>query len=190
MRCLLCENLSFSHICKNCQELFLTPQIYKRKIYQNIEVISFYKYQDIKDLLHTKHTDLGYYIYNILANITMKKFAKEFIYDEPIASIAIDDHTRNGYSHTAILNQALKSTYIKPQHSKLRAKSEVSYAGKSREFRMLNPRKFTLKNFKQKNTILVDDLITTGLTPTQAITTMQKEEKEVLFCLTLADARG
>jgi competence protein ComFC len=120
----------------------------------------------------------------------MKKFAKEFIYDEPIASIAIDDHTRDGYSHTAILNQALKSTHISPQHSKLRAKSKVSYAGKTKEFRILNPRKFTLKNFKQKNTILVDDLITTGLTLTQAITTMQREKKEVLFCLTLADARG
>ena len=60
MRCLMCENLTFSHICNPCQKLFLTPSLYKRKLPNNIEVISFYKYDEIKSLLHTKHTDLGY----------------------------------------------------------------------------------------------------------------------------------
>src|SRR3989339_1305861 len=140
MRCLLCEKLSFSHICPKCQNTFLTPSIYRRKIINDIEVISFYRYDDIKELLHTKHTDLGYYMYSLLAKNSFKKFASEFTYPHVINSIAVDDHVKNGYSHTAILNKALKSKNIKPLFNKLRAKNRVSYSGKSREFRLLNPR--------------------------------------------------
>ncbi|MCD6432529.1 MAG: ComF family protein [Sulfurimonas sp.] len=188
MKCLLCENFSFSHICSLCQETFLTPSIYKRKILNGIEVISFYKYKDIKNLLHTKHTDLGFYIYKILAKNSFADFTKNFNYPHSISSLAIDDHVESGYSHTAILNQELKSKNIKPQFNKLRAKNRVSYSGKSREFRLLNPREFQLKNIKTKEVILVDDIITTGSTLTQAIQTLQADKKEVLFCLTLADA--
>jgi len=188
MKCLLCENFSFSHICSACQETFLTPSIYKRKILNGIEVISFYKYKDIKNLLHTKHTDLGFHIYKILAKNSFADFTKNFNYPHNISSLAIDDHVESGYSHTAILNQELKSKIIKPQFNKLRAKNRVSYSGKSREFRLLNPREFQLKNLKTKEVILVDDIITTGSTLTQAIQTIQADKKEVLFCLTLADA--
>lgn len=187
MRCLLCESLSFTHICKACQERFLTPSLYKRKIFNNIEVISFYKYKDIKNLLHTKHTDLGYYIYKILAQNSFKKFASEFEFSHGVTSIAIDDKSDSGYAHTAILNYALKSKNIKPLYSKLRAQNSVSYSGKSREFRLFNPREFQLKEFQADKVILVDDIITTGSTLSQAIQTMQREKKEVLFCLTLAD---
>jgi len=188
MRCMLCENLSFSHICKTCQETFLTPSIYKRKILNNIEVISFYKYKDIKNLLHTKHTDLGFYIYSILAQNSLKKFASEFNYESEINSIAIDDHVDNGYSHTAVLNKNLQSKNIKPIFNKLRAKNKVSYSGKSKEFRLLNPREFKISIFKGTDVILVDDIITTGSTLTQAISTLRLNKKNVLFCLTLADA--
>ncbi|MEA2091091.1 MAG: ComF family protein [Campylobacterota bacterium] len=188
MKCMLCESLSFSHICTNCQDTFLTPSIYKRKILNNIEVISFYKYSDIKDLLHTKHTDLGYYIYSILAKNSLKKFTENFQYPDILTSIAVDDNIKSGYSHTAILNKALKSRYIKPEFNKLKAKNSISYSGKSREFRLLNPRDFTFNNSTANNIILVDDIITTGSTLTQAIQTIQKDEKKILFCLTLADA--
>ncbi len=198
MRCLLCESLSLSHICPSCQEIFLTPSIYKRKILNNIEVISFYKYKDIKDLLHTKHTDLGYYIYKILAKNSFTKFANNFEFSDSIASIAIDDKITSGYSHTAILSDALDSkntcdrgitSYgIKAIHNKLRANNSISYSGKSKEFRILNPRKFKVKNISNSNIILVDDIITTGSTLTQAIQTLKNSGKNVLFCLTLADA--
>ncbi|MGE4419837.1 MAG: ComF family protein [Sulfurimonas sp.] len=188
MRCLMCENLSLEHICSNCQKTFLTPSLYKRKILGNIEVISFYKYGEIKNLLHTKHTDLGYYIYNILAKNSFKKFAAEFNYPDIVAAIAIDDYVKGGYSHTAILNKALKSKNIKPLFNKLRAKNRVTYSGKSKEFRIFNPRFFEINSFKEKEVILVDDIITTGLTFTQAIQTMQKKDHDVLFCLSLADA--
>ena len=188
MRCLLCENLSFSHICTSCQDVYLKPQIFKRKIFNGVEVISFYKYSEVKNLLHTKHTDLGFYIYNILAKNSMAKFALEFEYEKQIVSIAVDDNIKSGYSHTAILNHSLKSKYIKPMHSKLRATNDISYSGKTRQFRMLNPRNFQMQEFKGKEVILVDDLITTGLTLTQAIQELKQNNKEVLFCLTLADA--
>ena len=184
----MCESLSLTHICDSCQETFLTPSIYKRKIYNNIEVISFYKYSEIKKLLHTKHTDLGFYIYSILAKNSFQRFADDFSFANPVTSIAIDDNILNGYSHTAILNKKLKSTYIQPLYNKLRANNRISYSGKSREFRLLNPRNFELNSFKESELILIDDIITTGSTLTQAVQTIQQNNKEVLFCLTLADA--
>lgn len=187
MKCLLCENFSFSHICKNCQEIFLAPSLYKRKI-SGVEVLSFYKYNEIKKLLHTKHTDLGYYIYKILAQNSFKKFAESFELPNPVVSIGVDDLPMSGgYSHTAIINKELKSSSIQPLYSKLRAQNRVSYSGKSREFRLLNSRNFQLKNFQAKELILVDDIVTTGATLTQAIQLMQQHNKEVLFCLTLAN---
>lgn len=185
---MLCESLSFTHICTNCQETFLRPSIYKRKLLNNIEVISFYKYNDIKDLLHTKHTDLGYYIYSILAENSLKIFAQNFEYSDVISSIAVDDNIKSGYSHTAILNKSLQSKYIKPEFNSLRAKNSVSYSGKSREFRMMNPRDFTLKHNSTKDIIIVDDIVTTGSTLAQAISCINKSDKNALFCLTLADA--
>ncbi len=184
----MCESLSFTHICSSCQELFLKPSLYKRRLSNGIEVISFYKYKEIKELLHTKHTDLGYYIYNILAQNSFKKFAEEFEFNHHLVSIAIDDNIQSGYSHTAILNKELQSQYIKPIYSYLRAQNSISYSGKSREFRVLNPRNFILKEFQECEVILVDDIVTTGSTLTQAVETMRRNSKEVLFCLTLADA--
>lgn len=189
MKCLLCESLSLSHICKTCQENFLTPSLYKRKISNNIEVISFYKYQDIKKLLHTKHTDIGYYIYKILAKNSFEKFAKEFTFTHTVNAIALDDKVTSGYSHTAVLNQALKSKHIKPLFNKLRAKNTISYSGKTKEYRLLNPREFEMNSFKGKDVILVDDIITTGSTLSQAVECMRSNKKEILFCLTLADVQ-
>jgi competence protein ComFC len=188
MKCLLCGKYSFFHICANCQKLYLAPSIYKRKVL-DIDVISFYKYSNIKDLIHTKHTDIGYYIYNILAKNSFLKFASEFRFDQNIASISIDDKVKDSYSHTAILNRYLKNNSITPYYSKLVAKNNISYSGKSKQFRLTNPRYFIYKPIKEKYIILVDDIITTGTTLAEAITKLKQFEKEVLFCLVLADAK-
>lgn len=188
MRCMVCESLSLKHICKNCQNEFLSPSFFKRKILGKLPVYSFYKYQDIESLLLTKHTDIGHYIYTILANNSFSPFAQNFEYSSNITSLSVDDHVQNGYSHTAVLNKALQSRWIKPQYAKIRAKNKQSYSGKDYQFRLLNPRNFQVSSFKDEDVILVDDIITTGLTLTQAVQALQKEGKNVLFCLTLADA--
>ena len=187
MKCLLCENLSLTHICPSCQELFLTPSLYKRRLSNGIEVISFYKYGEIKKLLHTKHTDLGYYIYNILAAKSFAKFAQEFSSQFPLVSLGVDDNVKSGYAHTAILNKHLSSKYITPLYNKLLATNDISYSGKSKAFRVMHPRNFKLKVFDEKNVILVDDIITTGTTLTQASELLKRQKREVLFCLTLTD---
>jgi len=127
-------------------------------------------------------------MYKTLAKKAFAKFANEFEFEFPLISIAIDDNIQSGYSHTAILNKALTCRAIKPLHSKLRAQNSISYSGKSKEFRLMNPRNFTMKKFNGDNVILVDDIITTGSTLNQALETVKLNKKEVLFCLTLADA--
>ena len=187
MKCILCENYSLTHICKPCQKNFLQPSIYKRSLVDGTTVISFYKYSEIKELLFTKHTDIGFYVYNILARLSFQKFAEEFHTKERYVSIAVDDNVKSGYSHTAILNNRLKSYNIKPLHNKLRAQNPISYSGKTKAYREQNPRNFHLKKFKNNNVILVDDIITTGTTLTEAVTLLKQNHKEVAFCLTLCD---
>ena len=187
MKCILCEVFSLTHICTACQKNFLTPSLHKRKLDNGIEVLSFYKYSEIKDLLFTKHTDLGFYIYKILAKNSFEVFAKEFNLDRSCVSVSVDDHIKSGYAHTAILNKSLTSDTIRPLYSKLRATNEINYSGKSKEFRLLNPRNFTLKTFKGEDVILVDDIITTGATLTQASELLKAHGKNILFCLTLTD---
>ncbi len=189
MRCMVCESLSLKHICKTCQNEFLSPSFYERKLLGKTPVYSFYKYQEIESFLLSKHTNLGHYIYTILAQNSFRPFSQNFVFDSSVASLSIDDHTRNGYSHTAILNKELKSSFIRPVYAKLRASSTIQYSGQDYQFRLLNPRNFNLKRFEEEDVILVDDIITTGLTLTQAVQTLEKEGKNVLFCLTLADAR-
>lgn len=189
MRCMICESLSLKHICKSCQNEFLSPSFYERKLLGKIPVYSFYKYQDIEPLLLTKHTNIGHYIYTILAQNSFKPFSENFEFKNRIASLGIDDHVRNGYSHTAILNKELKSSVIRPLYAKLRATNSVSYSGKDYQYRLLNPRNFNMKKFEEKDVVLVDDIITTGLTITQAVQALEKNGKNILFCLTLADAR-
>ncbi len=185
MKCILCESYAFSHICSTCQTNFLTPSIYKRKLPNGIDIISFYKYEEIKELLFTKHTDMGFYIYNILAKLSFKKFAEEFHTKEQYVSVAIDDVVKNGYSHTAILNKQLQSYNITPNYNILRAQNSVSYSGQSRKFRENNKRNFKVSNFKGDNVILIDDIVTTGLTMQEAITALNK--KNVALCLSLVD---
>ena len=190
MRCMMCERWSlFSHICNTCQDNFLTPTLYKRKILGSIPVYSFFSYSDIEPLLLTKHTDLGHYIYTIMAKRSMQQFAKEWSYEKKVASISIDDHVKSGYAHTAILNRALKSSLITPLYGKLRATKHHKYAGQSVQERLANPREFRYVPFGEEEVILVDDIVTTGTTLTEAAETLHAQGKKVILCLTLTDAQ-
>lgn len=158
MKCMVCERWSLTHICPHCQESLLTPTLYKRKILGSIPVYSFFPYNEIEPLLLTKHTDIGYYIYTVLAKRSLSRFAQEWSYENGVASIGIDDDAKGGYSHTAVLNRALQSPRIKPYYGKLRSMNHHKYAGKSVEERLMNPRQFCYKPFNESEVILVDDI--------------------------------
>ncbi len=189
MYCLVCSTLSFGHICKKCKKEFLRASLYKRKVENDFEAFSFYKYNSIKELILTKHKFVGYFIYHILAQESFKKFGEEFKFMNRVYSFACDDHVKNGYSHTAILNKYLKSSHITPIHSALRAQTEVNYSGKSLQFRQNNPRNFKYNYHSNIDAILVDDIITTGSTIKEAKKLLEQNGVNVLFALTLADAR-
>lgn len=187
---MMCERFSLSHICPSCQESLLAPTLHKRKILGSLPVYSFYPYPEIEPLLLTKHTDIGYYIYSILAKRSFGAFAQTWEYGYRVASIGIDDHPKSGYSHTAVLNRALKSSVIAPRYGKLRAKNPYKYAGKSVEERLLNPRQFAYAPFAEEEVILVDDIVTTGTTLTEAAEVLAAHGKKVILCLTLSDAEN
>jgi len=188
MRCITCQSLSFKIICKDCQDKLLVPSFYKREISSGFFVYSFYKFDEVKELINTKYQFYGDRVFKILADLSFKKFAKNFMYDNEITAIAIDDHTRHDFSHTALLAKALKSKYILPKYNLLKAQNKVKYAGKDLEFRKNNKRSFLYKGKQNSQVILVDDIITTGSTILEAKQVLEKNNCEVLFALSISDA--
>ncbi|APW64923.1 phosphoribosyltransferase [Poseidonibacter parvus] len=189
MKCLTCDTLCFSIICKTCQKNFLCPSFHKREISKDFYNYSFYAFSDIEDLILSKYYFHGDRVFNLLAKLSFAKFSKNFNYDENIIAIAIDDHTRHEFSHTAILAKHLKSKIIKPKYNICKARNIVKYAGKDQEFRKNNPRNFEINDISNQNVILCDDLITTGSTILEAKATLEKKNNKILFSLTLADAK-
>ncbi len=189
MRCLLCERWSAAHICRRCIGERLRPSLHTRKIAGTIPVHSFYAYDDIEPLLLSKHTDLGFHIYTILAETAFASFAATFSFDKPVAAVGVDDHVRHGYSHTALLVRQMKSSVLNPYFGHLRDDSGYRYSGRDFQYRLTHPRRFVLKPFAEEYVILVDDILTTGLTLTQAAETLGMNGKHLLFALTLADAQ-
>jgi competence protein ComFC len=189
MRCITCENLSLQIICNKCQINLLKPDFYKRELSKNFYNYSFYGYEDIKKLINTKYEFYGDKIFNILGKIAFKKFASNFEFNEIIYAIPIDDHTRHNFSQSAILTKYLKSKYIQPVYSTLKAINTVKYAGKDLKFRQKNKRNFQYNGAKNLKVILIDDLVTSALTILEAKNILEKNFCEVLFTLTLSDAK-
>ena len=191
MRCLSCHKLSWQTFCKQCKERLLQPSISKRKLGE-LEVYSFFKYKNIEDLLLTKHTPQGYIIYRALAKQTFRPFIEKFIQEDSreIYIIGVDESVKSGYSHVSLLTHELKYKNSKVQYAKLIATNPIKYAGKSLQFRLENPRKFQYRGKKEIEAILVDDIITTGLTLKEASKILAKQRVKVLFALTLADANS
>jgi competence protein ComFC len=182
--------LSLPLICKDCQSIYLTPNLQKKEIITGFFVYSFYDYEDIKEFIYSKYDVIGSQIFEILAKNSFELFANSFNFDERVYSISIDDNVNKGYSHSAILNNALKSRNIKPLYNKLQAQNNVIFANKSYGYRLSNPRDFIYKKplFKKvKNVILVDDIITSGLTLLEAKDTLTREGINTLFAITLCN---
>ncbi len=188
MRCYSCLKLSFKVLCNTCLKQLLVPSINTQKI-GTMDVISFFRYGTIESLLHTKHKPEGHRIYKSLANITMKPFINEFVENDigDVYIIGIDENARSGYSHVSLLTRAMKTKTSIPQHSKLLATNRVNYAGKSLEFRLNNPRNFVYTGVEDVHAILVDDIVTTGITLQEAQQVLMKHGVNVLFALTLAN---
>ena len=188
MRCLVCQSFSFRIICKKCQKNLLEPAFYKRELTKDFFVYSFYKYDEVNELINTKYEFYGDRVYNILASLSFRKFAKNFQYENKVIAIPIDDHTRHQFSHTAILAKHLKSKFISPKYDLLKAQNCVKYAGKNLEFRKKNKRDFLYKGMKNIQVILIDDIVTTGSTLLEAKEILEKCNCEVLFALSISDA--
>lgn len=189
MRCLTCQKLSLPIICKDCQTTLLTPNLTKRILEDDFIIFSFYSYEEIKELINSKYQLYGDLVYKILCENSLKKFADEFQYSNEVYVTPVDDYPIHGFSQSAVIAKSMKSKTFKPQYGKLRAKNRVKYAGKSLEFRKNNPREFTYNGKKKIQTVIVDDIITTGSTILEAKKVLEQNRCEVLFALTLCDAK-
>ena len=165
----------------------LKPNISKRTM-GTLEVYSFYRYQNIEDLLLTKHTNQGYKLYKALAKLSFKPFIVEFMKKDSrsVLVVGVDESIKSGYSHVALLTHALRHKNVKIQVAKLMANNKVNYSGKTLQFRLENPRDFLYSGEQEGEVILVDDIVTTGTTLQEAKEILEKSGLEVLFALTLA----
>jgi len=187
MRCLSCHKLRFSTFCTTCQKNLLQPNISKRRV-GTLDVYSFFRYQNIEDLLLTKHTPQGFKVFKALAQLTFKPFIQNFMQKDnrPILVVGVDETVKSGYSHVALLTHELRHKNVKIQHAKLLAKNKINYSGKTLQFRLQNPRDFHYRGEKKGQVILVDDIVTTGTTLQEAKQVLERNGLEVLFALTLA----
>jgi competence protein ComFC len=188
MYCILCHRFSYKFICKKCQKAFLTPNQTSRTLSGGFKVYSFYKYKEIEELLKTKHTHIGAEIYKILAENSFRVFKKSFYFEDAIDIVPVDDIPKSGYAHTAILAQQMKTKHLRPYFNALRAQNDVSYSGKSLQYRQNHSRHFKYQQKRFENVILVDDIVTTGTTLSEAKNVVEKSGAKALFALTLADA--
>lgn len=189
MRCLICQKYSFRYICHSCISEHLSPTLGKRVLPNTLEVYYFYKYQNIKDIIKSKYYFIGYAIYSTLSRLSFTKFASSFRFDDMVYILPVDTRFKNGYSNTNILAHALKSKYLKPLYNKLIPTTNINYAGKDLNFRLKNPKKFKYTYKAKINVILVDDTVVTGTTLMQAQKELMKHDVEVLFAITLCDAK-
>ena len=190
MRCFACHSLSFSVICLPCQRTIFKPTIKKRTV-GLLDIYSFYSYSTIESLLLLKHKQQGYRVFNYLAKITLKPFIEEFTLQDKrnITIIGVDEKIKNGYSHVACMTKQMQTSHSFVQHASLISQNSINYAGKTLKYRQNNPRDFIYRGKENINAILIDDIITTGLTLKEANQTLQKHKVSVEFALVLADVR-
>ncbi len=191
MRCFSCHRFSLKTICTDCRERLFAPAITKRKV-GSLDVISFYRYSTIESLLLHKHKPEGYRIFRNLAEVTLKPFIENFVREDskPVAIIGIDETIKGGYSHVAAMTKQMRTKLSTPLHASLLSQNSANYAGKTLQYRLDHPRDFRYRGPRGIDVILVDDIITTGITLQEAQSILKRYDVNVLFALTLADARA
>ena len=195
MRCFSCYNLSIEPICKECKQDLLSIDIVKERV-GNLEVISFFDYYLIVDLIKSKYSMSGYRIYNYFGKEYFNPFIKNYMEnledkEQKIYLVGIDENLKSGYSAiSTLLHKSAKGLKnIKPLFNVLKAKNRVKYAGKSLAFRLSNPRNFVYIGPKDIDVILIDDTITTGTTLEEAFRVLKQNGVNVHFALTVAYAK-
>ena len=144
----------------------------------------YYGYSEIRELILSKHHEYGAAVLARIASLSLAKFPLHLqreISTNPqnyemfktngifkFNAVPLDDDARSGYSHTAILARALKSELVEPKFHCLRAQNRVKYTGQSLEFRLKHKRNFKILTPPKFPVILVDDIITSGLSMLQA----------------------
>jgi competence protein ComFC len=162
-----------------CQKNLLNPDsIYKQSI-DGLDIYSFYRYSEISTLIKSKYAVYGSRVLRILARNSLAYF--------PIPKsaylIPIDDKVKNYFSHTAVLVKAMNHQAI---FGSLRASKDIQYAGKSLTFRKENPREFIYTSKKDIDVVLIDDVVTYGITLSEAKRVLSRSGVNVLFAITLA----
>jgi competence protein ComFC len=157
-----------------------------------LDVVSLFNYSTIEPFLLSKHTPVGHRIYRFLGKKFVVPFVTEFAghTDAPFSLVSIDDHVRHGYAHTALLAEAIGHPLVHRQHGVLLAHNRVRYAGKTLSYRLEHPRGFQYTGSAERDVILLDDIVTTGITLQEAQTQLHQAGVHVLFALTLADAQN
>ena len=189
MKCILCESFSPNIICSSCQQNHLQPKLYRDRV-GDVEVISFYEYDDIKELLYAKYHQFGSSILKILAKNSLGVAKEEFANLRGSYIIAIDDSVASGYSHTSILAHSFASPKLKQLHNVLRATNSVKYAGHNLDYKIANPREFVYNGKSKIDVILVDDVVTDGVTINEAKRVLVQNGVNLLFCLALSYSKG
>jgi len=190
MRCVSCHKLSVDVICPSCAERLFRPTISRRMV-GTLEVVSLFHYSVIEPFLLTKHTPLGYRIYRYLGQHYIAPFIEEYRRQEgrPFGVIGVDEHVGHGYAHTALLTRAIRHPDISVTHGALLARNRVNYAGKTLQYRLDHPRDFRYAGMEKQEVVLVDDIVTTGITLQEAVGALRRHQVDVLFAVTLADAQ-
>jgi competence protein ComFC len=96
----------------------------------------------------------------------MKPFIEEFVESDErdVYIVGIDKYVKSGYAHVALLTRAMRTKHSIPQHSLPMAQNRVNYSGQRLQFRLEHPREFIYNGKSNVDVILVDDIITTGIT--------------------------
>ncbi len=176
MRCVICGRFSWQITCKACEKEFLIPRRTCRSA-EGLEIIHFYRYDDIKPLLTTKHTPLGHRIFHRLAQLTAREFRI------PFTALPVDHSVKSGYSHGAIIAKHLARH---TRYNLLQARNDVRYSGKSLAFRRNNPRDFIYRGEGIESVVLVDDIYTTATTLLEAKKVLRAHGVSVPYAVTLA----
>ncbi len=187
MRCQLCFRPSWHLVCSRCLDTLLKPNLTRRTLDDGFEIYSFYKYSEIKPLLHVKHTFYTKEIFSLLSRHAILPFVKTLTCKD-IFAIAVDDHIRSGTSHTAVIIHELRE-YMTPLYGVLRAVNRIRYSGAKLDIRKSFKRDFIYKGKKGITVVLFDDLITSGQTLLEAKNKLEECGVDVVFAVTLADAR-